>query len=281
MFCKNCGTRLKEGADLCQHCGTAVRPASGGGQEQQKKKTALRASVIRPWVLPAAGVAVVFTVVFCVSRDRLAGSDPHEEDGMSGEEDRREADTRMEARQETARREADTQEEAVGQETEADGSSLGEVNRGDSAIFLRDIAWDDASDGGFDPTILHFTFSNDEVVDLEVMYPGMVENIEYRDITGDGTDEVLVYRYFANTATEYTLLDFIEVKDGRVKNISPEMDIAELADDVWNTTVEDFAVAGYESPILKMEAYGKEKEMAYPDRSYLVGYKDGSWQIIQ
>ncbi len=104
---------------------------------------------------------------------------------------------------------------------------------------------------------------------------------ESKDITGDGTEEILVYRYFANTATEYTLIDFIEVKDGIVKNISPETDIAELADEVWNTTIEDFSVEGYACPVLRMESFRKEPCIAYLDRVYLVGYKDGSWQIIQ
>ena len=32
MFCKNCGTQLKEGAKFCPKCGTPVTPMPGAGQ---------------------------------------------------------------------------------------------------------------------------------------------------------------------------------------------------------------------------------------------------------
>ncbi|MCM1540626.1 MAG: hypothetical protein NC121_05130 [Blautia sp.] len=148
-----------------------------------------------------------------------------------------------------------------------------------------DVSWEDFSADGAsrcDATKLHFAFRNGEAVDLEVMYsPSIVEKVEYCDITSDGTEEILVYRYFANTATEYTLIDFFEVRDMAVKNISPAMDIEELSGEVWNTAIADISVDGYAHPVLKMESYGKEAGRAYVDRSYLVGYKDGGWQIIQ
>ena len=140
-------------------------------------------------------------------------------------------------------------------------------------ILLEHIEWQDYynNDAEWNETKLFFTFSNGESAELAVMYsPSIVEKIEYEDITGDGTAEVLVYRYFANTATEYTLIDFIEVKDGIVKNISPETDIAELTDEVWNTVIEDFSVDGYACPVLRMESFGKESCIAYLDRVYLV-----------
>lgn len=112
------------------------------------------------------------------------------------------------------------------------------------------------------------------------MYPSRVDNIGYADINGDGVDEVMVYRYFVNTATEYTLIDFIEVKDGTVRNISPEMDIEELEGNVWNTSVINASVEGYSWPVLRMESCGKEKGLVFLENSYLVGYRGGRWQLI-
>ena len=149
------------------------------------------------------------------------------------------------------------------------------------SVTVKNIEWEDVGNGKWDKTILYFIFSNDQKASLELLYPSSVDNIEYADINGDGVDEVMVYRYFVNTDTEYTLIDFIEVKDGTVKNISPEMDIDELDGNVWNTSVINTGVEGYSWPVLRMESYGKENGLTFLKNSYLVGYKDGRWQLIQ
>ena len=149
------------------------------------------------------------------------------------------------------------------------------------SVTVKNIEWEDVGNGKWDKTILYFIFSNDQKASLELLYPSSVDNIEYADINGDGVDEVMVYRYFVNTDTEYTLIDFIEVKDGTVKNISPEMDIDERDGNVWNTSVINTGVEGYSWPVLRMESYGKENGLTFLKNSYLVGYKDGRWQLIQ
>lgn len=148
-----------------------------------------------------------------------------------------------------------------------------------SVISLETVEWSDNSP--LEEPILYFTFSNGEKVSLELECGGIIQKIEYSDITGDGTDEVLVYRYFANSATEYTLLDVFEVKDGAVKNISPEKDIPELADELWNVIVMDAVVEGYSRPVLVMEYFEKDNREVHLIYHFLVGYKDGRWQIIK
>ena len=150
-----------------------------------------------------------------------------------------------------------------------------------SEIALSDIAWDDYNSGNVWETWLYFCFSDGTVVDKELPYMSMVKKVDYADITGDGTDEVLIYRYFANTATEYTLINFFQIEENRVTEISPELELEELADDVWNVIDADFLKEEYDMPVLMMESYVKENMVTYADKRVLVGYQDGGWQILE
>ncbi|MDE6701609.1 MAG: hypothetical protein K2K10_11480, partial [Acetatifactor sp.] len=67
----------------------------------------------------------------------------------------------------------------------------------EAQISLVDVTWEDFDDGVYE-TVLHFSFSNGNIVDKEIPYPSIVKNIEYRDITGDEEDEVIIYREFMN-----------------------------------------------------------------------------------
>ncbi|MBD5523433.1 MAG: hypothetical protein HDR04_03255 [Lachnospiraceae bacterium] len=52
---------------------------------------------------------------------------------------------------------------------------------------------------------------NGDEVEQEIQSETQAENT-LSDIIWDGTDEVLIYRYFANTATEYTLINFFQIE---------------------------------------------------------------------
>lgn len=151
----------------------------------------------------------------------------------------------------------------------------------DLAGLLTNISWEDINSGNYDTTRLHFSFddSTDQAVELD--YPSAVEKIEYMDITGDGIEEALVYRYFANTATEYTLIDFFKIEPGMAINISPSVYIKELSNEVWDMELLNEYAKGYTSPTLKVTSYGKEDGVAFEQAVYLLGYKDGSWNVIQ
>ncbi len=149
-------------------------------------------------------------------------------------------------------------------------------------ITLSDITWDDYNSGNEYETWLHFSFIDGTVVDKELPHcPSMVKKVDYIDITGDGKDEVLIYRYFANTATEYTLVNFFQIEENTVTEISPELKLEDLADNVWSVIDEDFSEKEYDMPVFTMESYSKENMMTYADKRLLVGYQDGGWQIIE
>lgn len=153
---------------------------------------------------------------------------------------------------------------------------------GEVEITLSDITWDDYNSGNEYETWLHFSFMDGTVVDKELPHsPSMVKKVDYIDITGDGKDEVLIYRYFANTATEYTLVNFFQIEENTVTEISPELELKELADNVWSVVDADFSEEEYDMPVFTMESYVKENMMTYTDKRLLVGYQDGGWQIIE
>lgn len=165
----------------------------------------------------------------------------------------------------------------------ASGSNVAEAAEREKETDLLEITWEDYWSGReMEPVVLHFSFRDGAVIDQEVpYYPSIVEKTEYRDITGDGSDEVLVYRYFANTATEYTLVDIFEIKDGAVYRISPETELEELDDHVWDMTlIEDFA-AGDTDYVFKMKSYDKENGMVFPDETMYIVYEESGWQILR
>lgn len=153
-------------------------------------------------------------------------------------------------------------------------------DEGETEITLSDITWDDYNSGNYE-TWLHFSFSDGTEVDEELRYsPSMVENIDFVDITGDGIDEVLIYRYFVNTVTEYTLIDFYQIEENGVTEISPELELEELANNVWNVIDADFSEEEYDMPVFAMESYEKKNMLAYTDIRVLVGYQGDGWQIL-
>lgn len=130
-------------------------------------------------------------------------------------------------------------------------------DEGETESTLPDITWDDYNSGSYE-TWLHFSFSDGTEVDEELRYsPSIVKNVDFVDITGDGKDEVLIYSYFVNTATEYTLINFFQIEENCVTEISPELELEELANDVWNVIDIDFSEEEYDMPVFMMESYGK------------------------
>lgn len=142
---------------------------------------------------------------------------------------------------------------------------------------LVDIAWEDYYDGVGETTI-HFSFSNETIVDHELAGRSIVKNIEYRDITGDGTDEVIMYTDMVNNIHDnYTLINFFKIDDDTVTEISPSTDIPELSGEmeIVSDLYEEYTI------VLRMESYGKTAGALYTDCIVTVGYNKERWEIIQ
>lgn len=143
---------------------------------------------------------------------------------------------------------------------------------------LVDIAWEDYYDG-VDKTTIHFSFSNGTIVDHELEEWSIVKSIEYWDITGDGADEVILYRDMVNNIHDnYTLMDFFKIDDDAVTEISPSTDIPELL--AWETDIVNDPYEEY-TIVLRMELYGKTLGAVYTDCIVTVGYDKERWEIIQ
>lgn len=142
---------------------------------------------------------------------------------------------------------------------------------------LVDIAWEDYTNEVYETTI-YFSFSDGTIVDHELVGLSIVKNIEYRDITGDGTDEVIIYSEVLNTIhDDYILIDFFKVGDDTITDISPFTDIPELSAEmeIVNDPSEEYTI------VLRMESHGKTAGALYTDAIMTVGYNKERWEIIQ
>lgn len=162
------------------------------------------------------------------------------------------------------------------------GSRMAEAAEKEKEADLPEITWEDYQSGReMEPVILHFSFHGGTVVDWETpYYPGIVEKTEYRDITGDGKAEALVYLYFANTVTEYTLIHIFEIKNGTVRCISPETELAELDGHVWDMQIVESYADGERNPVFKMASYAKREGVVFSNETVLVVYEENGWQIL-
>lgn len=154
----------------------------------------------------------------------------------------------------------------------------------EEAVFLRRVT--DSYDVEKHVRVLHFLFSNDTLVDVERIRDPWMKNVIYRDITGDGIDEVLVYQedldYKQDVyAQTYLYIDFFQIEEDVVTEISPWTQLEELGDDPWNMEIMVALSKKYGGIVLKMENYGSNAEKKRVDKSLLVGYRDGVWEIIE
>lgn len=148
---------------------------------------------------------------------------------------------------------------------------------------LADITWED-SETVSDGTVLYFSFTDGTVAAEYIDLGGIVNDIEYQDITGDGIDEVIVSLYFVNTITEYNILYIYQVKNGIAEDISPssyntENTIWELRNGVWNMTILQEHDEGY-TIVLEMESYDKIPGLGYTDCIMTVGYDGAEWVML-
>lgn len=166
----------------------------------------------------------------------------------------------------------------TGAGTEITQTDAGAVEHVQDEALLKELSWDDCKDV-MDNAVFHFTFTDGTVVDMEVEYGHIVEEVEYRDITGDGIDEVIAFLHFVNTVTEYTVIWIYQVDNGTVTDISPQTQIEGLADIPCNMElVTDYA---QEYPLaLHLEYYDKKPGFSYVDGAVTVGYKNGRWENV-
>lgn len=142
---------------------------------------------------------------------------------------------------------------------------------------LVDIAWEDYSN---EETTIYFSFSDGTIVDQKLMEWSIVKSIEFRDITSDGTDEVIIYsEYLNNIHDDYIIMNFFKIGDNTVTEISPSTDIPEVSV-WWETEIASDPSEEY-TIVLRMETYGKTAGALYTDTIVTVGYNKERWEIIQ
>lgn len=156
--------------------------------------------------------------------------------------------------------------------------SMQEVENIQEEVLLRELSWEEFENGKGE-VIFHFSFTDGTVVDKEVEYGSIVEGVAYQDITGDGTDEIIAFLYYVNTAAECTVIKIYQVDDGTVRDISPQTQMEELAGKDYNMKIVEDFTEEY-SFVLHMEHYSKDAGITYVEVDTTVGYKDGGWEKL-
>lgn len=147
-----------------------------------------------------------------------------------------------------------------------------------TAADIKDITWEQVD---YNVVDLHFIVE-DKVIDKEIVANSVLD-IVYKDITGDGVAEALVYCDFANNICDWQLVYFYQIDQGNVKDISPtSKDIPELDDGgLWDMWIASETMEGYSSPVYKLESYYKEQSEVYVEKTLYIGYRDGKWELVQ
>ncbi len=145
--------------------------------------------------------------------------------------------------------------------------------------LLKEVTWEDFNDGAGEP-VLHFSFNNGTVIDKKLQYLGIVQNVQYMDITGDGVDEIVVDTDMINTVRDdFTILDFFRIEGDTVEDISPFHDIPELKDTAWCMEISQEPFNDC-TIVLDMESYGKMAGVSYIDCMMKIGFDGSGWKVI-
>lgn len=147
---------------------------------------------------------------------------------------------------------------------------------------INDITWEE-TESPYGKAMLQFMLEDGSVVTREAAYDGIVERVEYKDITGDGIEEAFVFINMPNNIIDqYFRIAVYQIQEGKPVDLSPVADVPETL--YWNTMMAEEEIPGY-GIVLQMESYGKKLEGNEPriivtDRM-TIAYQDGAWKVIQ
>lgn len=156
------------------------------------------------------------------------------------------------------------------------GAALEESGE-EAAAVLTDVLYEEDADTR-EPVVIQFVFSDQTVEECELDFVSCrVNRVSRQDLTGDGTEEVVVHRTFVNTATEYNMLDIFRVEGKEIRQIFPTEDIPELQGEACDTDIFTVDRAGRHGSGLHVQTYGKEQGVTYVKDEMDIVYESGKW----
>lgn len=147
---------------------------------------------------------------------------------------------------------------------------------------IKEVTWEEEEDY-FAKRTLRFVLENGTVTEREATYDGLVDHVEYRDITGDGVCEALVFINMPNNYTDqYYRIAIYQVQEGNVADLSPFAEFRKEAA-YWVTEIVEESGAEY-GIVLQMDSYDKilseEGPVLFVDERLTVAYRDGVWEEL-
>jgi len=163
------------------------------------------------------------------------------------------------------------------------GSLLAGINEYEASrpALLTDILYDKEAHISY-PAVIHFVFNDGTAVDWELTFqPCRINDVYYCDFTGDGIGEVVVDRYFTNTAGEYTLLDIFQIDGKNIRQIFPNNDIPKLQNEACDANIISINQKGRKGIGLFVNTLDKEGARAYLKDAMKLFYEDGKWIMLE
>ena len=178
-----------------------------------------------------------------------------------------------------------SQEENLSAGPQSEGSSTGGAEQ--EPPVLTDVLFDKKQLETSEPIALQFLFSDGDSVERQLDDTfGEVHHmyVDHDDLTGDGTEEVVVYRIISGAAKRYSVVDIFQVEGKEIRQLFPVDDIEGLEGNVCEEDVFLVDRNGRKGNGLHVKIYREENG---PDR---VGekvlqaaeemdlyYEDGRW----
>ena len=151
------------------------------------------------------------------------------------------------------------------------------VTKGNKAAALESILWNKTDFDFSSGTNIHFNFYDGTGMDQHII--GFAKCVKYIDFTGNGSKEAVVYSSYVTTATEYTLINIFQINDGKVKELTPETDIAEFAEELWSMSLIEVERDGIIYQGLELVSYDKMYALTYANKNMIIYYKNGRWEL--
>ena len=173
----------------------------------------------------------------------------------------------------------------LSEEPQPEGSSAGEAEQG-SAV-LTDVLYDKRQLETSKPITVQFLFSDGDSVERKLddtfgevyhMY------VDYDDMTGDGTEEVVIHRYTDVAGERYSVLDIFRVDGKEIRQLFPVDDMEGLEGNICDEDVFMVDRNGRRGSGLHVKIYGEESGQDKSGAKVLqvaeemdLFYEDGKW----
>lgn len=162
-------------------------------------------------------------------------------------------------------------------------NSSSEEKSSDEKLLVDSVTWDDSyapAGNSDDYNKVFFNMSDGSVQTFEISSYYMVEDLQMADLDNDGTDDYIINAYFADTATEYSIIYAYTFEDGEVSQLFPVSGIEGVDDaKTYDCQIVEVSIDGEILNALRLTSYSKVEGIVYGDAEAQIYFLDGQWNL--